>query len=569
MNTKLDTAEPEIQHYKGYLGNPLLKRTGIKIEWTEHSVKEYIKCSKDPIYFIETYMKVVHVDRGLIPLKLYDYQKELVLTLHENRQTIICFPRQSGKSTSVVAYLLWYILFNDHIVVALLANKAPTAREILGKAQTAYIHLPKFLQQGVVEWNKGSIVLENGSRAIAESTSSDAIRGFSVNMLILDEVAQIEHWEEFSTSVIPTISSGNSTKIVQLSTPFGLNHFYKTWKEAQNGENGYKPLMIHWGQTPGRDEAWKKTTLKALNNDILKFSQEYECEFLGSSGTLIAGWKLKELTHMRPLTAHDGLTQYFTPIKGHFYTMTADTSEGKGLDYSTFHVIDITTMPYQQSCTFRSNITTPGDFAQIMFTTALAYNNATILVEAESLGPEVSRIIQSDLEYEYILFTESGGPHGKKLSGGFGRGSDAGIKMSPKVKSTGCSLLKLLIEQNQLIINDFHTIEELSRFAKKGKTYQAEVGAHDDLCMALVVFSWLSSQPYFKELTNINTLNRLRDKNDEQVYEELVPFGFYSENSEDEKLGMKVLSTDAAIFGKWLAESPDMTPRQARTVANF
>jgi Terminase large subunit, T4likevirus-type, N-terminal len=273
-------SEVKYINYKGYMGNPLLKRPGVEIEWTPETVAEYAKCAKDPIYFIETYIKIVHVDFGLIPFLLRDYQKQIILGIHENRRVIMVLPRQSGKSTAVIGYILWYILFNNHVNAALLANKAPTAREILSKLQLAYIHLPKFLQQGIIEWNKGSIILENGSRAFADATSSDAIRGYAINLLVLDEAAHVEGWEAFSTSVLPTITSGTTTKVVQISTPFGLNHFYKTWMDAQPNSkqpNGYYPIQVHWRQVPGRDDKWMKETLQTLNNDMDKFAQEYEC----------------------------------------------------------------------------------------------------------------------------------------------------------------------------------------------------------------------------------------------------------------------------------------------------
>lgn len=547
--------DANIENYRGYLGNSLLKRSGVQMEWTEELVSEYIKCSKDPIYFIETYMKIVNVDKGLVNFNLYSYQKEVITAIHENRRTILCFPRQSGKSTSVIGYVLWYILFNDNVTVAILANKGKTAREVMNKAQKAYLHLPKFLQQGVELWNQGQIILENGSRAMADSTSSDAIRGWSCNMIIMDEVAQIEHWTEFSTSVIPTISSGKTTKIVQLSTPYGLNHFYKTWMEAQDPNskdyNGYYPIKINWWETPGRDQHWKEETLKELNNDVDKFRQEYEVEFMGSSGTLINGKKLQELVKRVPLLENEGLHKYFQPIRGHFYIMTIDVSEGKGMDNSAFQIIDITSMPYQQVCTYESNKITPDEFAQICFEFAKQYNQASVLVEYENLGPEVASILHDDLEYPNILFTESAGQAGKRLSEGGSKTAEKGLKMSRTVKATGCSLLKLLIEQDQLIINDFQTIFELSRFSKKGKSYEAESGNHDDLISCLIVFSWLSNQPFFKELTDINTISKLRDKNIQEINDDITPFGFIDDHTDSNPNPIFVNYKDQ-VFTDWL-----------------
>jgi hypothetical protein len=285
-------------HWRGFKNNPKLKKMGTPFEWTEQGIKEYAKCAKDPIYFIEHYMKIIHGDLGLISFKLRGYQRDMIKSIHDSRRVIMCMARQSGKSTAMVGYILWYILFNEHVTAALLANKEKTALEILAKAHLAYMHLPLFLQQGIKEWNKGSIVLENGSRVIGDATSADAVRGYAINLLVLDEAAHVENWDQFSTSVIPTISSMKTSKIVQISTPKGLNHFYQTWINAQPDSkrpNGYVPIMVTWQQVPDRDEAWRKTALEELNYDEDKFAQEYAGEFLGSSGTLIAGWKLKEL----------------------------------------------------------------------------------------------------------------------------------------------------------------------------------------------------------------------------------------------------------------------------------
>jgi hypothetical protein len=530
---KIELPDQEVQmlDYRGYRGDQTLKRAGVKIEWTRELMVEYKKCSLDPIYFIENYMKVVHPDHGLVEFKLRVYQRRLIKNIHENKRCITTMARQAGKSTAVVGYLLWYILFNKHKLVMLLANKAPTAREILGKAQLAFSQLPKFLQQGVVEWNKGSMVLENGCRALAEATSSDSIRGFTANILILDETAHIEQWEEFSKSTLPTIAAGNTSKIVMISTPNGMNHFWSYWNLAQYWKtapkdlppgvrwNKYIPLLVTWKDVPGREEEWYQDTLAEMNFDQDKFNQEYECQFLGSSGTLIAGWKLKELANevripLVPVQRDHGLYEYVRPVKGHVYAMTADVSEGKGLDYSAFHVVDITETPYTQVSVFRSNQSTPGDFAEIMYRTAKAYNNAYILVEYENMGPVVAWEIFGEFDY------------GKRVTFRSGKAVDQGIKMTPLTKQQGCSLLKLLVEQNQLKLSDYHTIQELSRFSKKNNKFQAEEGATDDLVMALVVFGWLSNQQYFKDLTNIDIIKSLRDKNPDQIEEELIPFGF-------------------------------------------
>ena len=523
-----------IDNLKGYKGNINLKGINQEIDWTPELVSEYIKCYNDPIYFIETYMKIINVNEGLVSFKLYDYQKEMINGFKENRFNIITTARQSGKSTTTCGFILWYIIFQSEKTVALLANKGDTAREILSRIQLAFQHLPKWLQQGVREWNKGSLELENNSRVIAAATSASAIRGYTINLLFIDEAAFIDNWEEFFTSVYPTISSGSDTKVVLVSTPNGLNHFYSIWINAKENRNNYFHMEVLWQNVPGRDEQWKNDTLAAMNFDTEKFNQEYSCEFLGSSSTLISGWKLKELIHMNPLTEKEGLIQYYQPDKEHVYMIICDVSRGKGLDYSAFQVIDVTKMPYQQVCVFRSNKTSPVDYSQIIHKVARGYNNAAVLIEINDIGEQVSTSLHYDFAYDNVLFTENAGRSGKRITAGFGgKGVDKGIRTTRTVKSVGCSILKLLIEQNQLIINDFNTINELSTFSKKGKSYEAESGKNDDLVMCLVLFAWLSDQSYFREYTDINTLSFLREKTEEDIEQDVAPFGFILDGRED------------------------------------
>jgi len=535
---------------KGYNGNALLKRTSQNIEWTEGLVAEYVKCSQDVVYFTETYMKIISIDKGLINFKLWKEQKEMLKSMADNRFTIIATARQVGKSTTTCAFILWYIIFHADKTVALLANKGDTAREIMGRIQLGYQYLPAWLQQGVKEWNKGSMVLENNSRVLAAATSSDNIRGYSINLLFIDEAAFIENWDTFFTSVYPTISSGKESKIILVSTPNGLNHFYALWTNALEKRNGYNAIKILWNQVPGRDEDWKQQTLASMNFDQEKFEQEYCVEFMGSSGTLISGWKLKELIHQIPLQSKDGLNQYVVPEPNHIYTLVADVSRGKGLDYSAFSVIDVTTMPYKQVCVYRNNMITPIDYADVIFRIARTYNNAAVLVEINDIGEQVGHALHYDFEYDSVLMTENAGRAGKRISSGFNSGNiDRGIRTTKPVKASGCSILKLLIEQNQLIINDFHTIEELSTFSRKKQSYEAEEGKHDDLVMPLVLFAWLSDQQYFKDYTNINTLIKLREKSEEDIMNDLLPFGFINDGRNDLVEDLDLPSTWNWMYG--------------------
>lgn len=510
-----------------YNGNPNLKRSGVQVNWSLEMVQEWVKCSQDVVYFVSKYMKIVNLDRGLISFEPYDYQVEMLKAMQEERYCIFSTSRQAGKSTVTCGFILWYIIFHSDKNVALLANKAETAREILSKVQLAYQHLPKWLQHGVLEWNKGSFHLENNSKVLATATSSDNIRGFSINLLFIDEAAFVDNWNEFFTSVYPTVSSGKTTKVILVSTPRGLNHFWAIWQNAIENRNGYKPIMVKWDRVPGRDEEWRQKTLAGLNFDTEKFAQEYEVEFAGSSSTLVGGWKLKELVHQLPLHTREGLSKYAEPITGHSYVCIADVSRGKGLDYSAFSIIDVSKMPYIQVCTYKNNLITPVDYADILHRVCKSYNSAAVLVEVNDIGEQVSTSLHYDFEYENILSTESAGRAGKRITSGFGSNIDRGVRTTKSVKSVGCSILKLLIEQNQLIVNDFDTISELSTFSRKGVSYEAESGKHDDLVMGLVLFAWLSDQMYFKELTSINTLAKLREKTDEEMAQDLTPFGFF------------------------------------------
>lgn len=519
-----------------YRGNTNLKPKGVSIEWTDELISEYMKCAADPIYFAENYVKVVHPDRGLELIKLYDYQKRIIKSYLNGRFTVVNTSRQAGKTTTATIIILHYILFNEYKTVALTANKGDSAREILSRIQIGFENLPKWLQQGVVEWNKGSVYLENGCKVFAGATSSSSIRGQTVQLLYIDETAFVENWDEFFSSVFPTITAGKDTKVLLTSTPNGLNHFYKIFEGAKKNKNGYKFIEVPWWEVPGRDEQWKKETLEGMNFNMQKFEQEFCCEFQGSSGTLIDGATLKLLEHKEPILDKDGLKLYKQPQLDHIYACICDVSRGKGLDYSAFHIIDVTEMPYEQVCTFRDNMVTPLDYAEIIFRTSKSYNDAMILVETNDIGGQVVDSLHEDFMAENIIYTESAGRAGKRISPLFGgaKARERGIRTTKSVKGLGCSMAKLLIEQFQLKINDWNTIQELSTFSKKGPSYEAEPGCNDDMVMGLVLFSWMTDQAYFKELTDINTLQHLRDNNEEKMMETLMPFGFYDSGHDDD-----------------------------------
>ena len=536
---------PSVQE-RGYNGNINLKRKGTPIEFTQDMVGEFIKCANNPTYFSEKYIQIVHVDRGLIPIKLYDYQKDIVEKITNNRRVAVVTSRQAGKTTTAVAVILHYVLFNEHKTCALLANKGDAAREILDRIKIAYEALPKWLQQGVIEWNKGSVEFENGCKIIAGATSSSAIRGKSISFLYIDETAFVENWDEFFASVFPTISSGKTTKMLYTSTPNGLNHFYKTCEGAKADTNGFEYVEVPWQKVPGRDEAWRKETLAAMDQDTQKFSQEFECGFLGSSGTLIEGGKLKSLVPRTPVGQTQHMKVYEKPQKDHTYVCVVDVARGKGLDYSAFQIIDVTEMPYRQVCMFKDNMITPIDYAEIIYRSIKSYNEAYTLVEVNDIGEQVSETLHYEFEVETLMFTESAGRSGKRISTGFSKKADKGIRTTKAVKSVGCNMLKMLVEQDQLILNDFDTINELSTFSRKGNSYEAESGCHDDLVMGLVLFAWMTDQLFFKEITNINTVNELRQRNEEELAESLLPIGFndYDSNSDSNPVPVSVGDDD-------------------------
>jgi len=510
-----------------YKGNPNLKSAQVRHEYTEDQVTEFLKCSDDPIYFIQKYVKIVSIDEGLVPFDLYPFQKDIVGTFHKNRFTICKLPRQSGKSTTILSYLIHYVIFNPTVNVAILANKASTARDLLSRLQLAYEHLPQWLQMGVMNWNKGSLELENGSKILAASTSASAVRGGSYNIIFLDEFAFVPSniAEQFFSSVYPTISSGQTSKVMIVSTPRGMNMFYKMWVDAENKRNEFVPIEVHWSEVPGRDDAWKEQTIK--NTSEQQFLQEFECSFLGSVDTLISPQKIQQIPYHDPIESNAGLDVYEKPIKGHQYCMTVDVSRGGSNDYSAFVVLDITQMPYKLVAKFRDNEIKPLIFPDIIYRTAKSYNESQILVEINDIGGQIADALHHDMAYENIIMTQMRGRLGQIVGSGFGDGqTDLGVRTTKQVKRIGCSNLKQLIEGDKLLLADFDIIAEMSTFVQKGSSFEAEEGATDDLMMCLVFFSWLTDQQYFKDLTDEDIRKRLYESQRENIEADMAPFGF-------------------------------------------
>ena len=518
-----------------YLGNPNLKKANTQIEFTQEQILEFVACRHDPVYFAKKYIKIVSLDEGLVNFNLYPFQEKLVKNFHENRFNICKMPRQTGKSTTCVSYLLHYAVFNDNVNIAILANKASTARDLLGRLQLAYENLPKWMQQGILAWNKGSLELENGSKILAASTSASAVRGGSYNVIFLDEFAFIPNHiaDQFFASVYPTISSGQSTKVIIVSTPHGMNHFYRMWHDSEKGKNEYIPTDVHWSEVPGRDEKWRQQTI--ANTSEAQFKVEFECEFLGSVDTLIAPSKLRNLVYENPRTSNAGLDVYVEPEQKHDYLITVDVARGVEKDYSAFVVVDISKFPHKVVAKYRNNEVKPMLFPSIIYDVAKSYNDAFILCEVNDIGDQVASIINYDLEYENLLMCSMRGRAGQVVGQGFsGKKTQLGVKMSKTVKKVGSLNLKTIIETDKLLFSDYNILSELTTFIQKNNSFEAEEGCNDDLAMCLVIYAWLVQQDYFKELTDQDVRKRLYDEQKNQIEQDMSPFGFMSDGLEDD-----------------------------------
>ena len=528
----------------GYLGNSSLKRIEVQHSYTEEEVLELARCAGDPTYFIDNYCYIVTLDHGLQPFKLYDCQKEKIQVIHNNRKVIIMEGRQQGKTSTSAAYILWYTLFQDSKTVAILANKATTAREIISRYQLMYENLPLWMQQGIKTWNKGDVELENGSIVFTAATTGAGIRGKSVNLLYIDEAAIIPNTiaEAFFTAVYPVISAGQTTKILITSTPLGYNHFWKFWNDAMNKNNDFVPMFIPYNRIPGRDEAWALEQKRQLGE--LKYNQEVLCKFLGSSLTLIDSATIEYMSTLPTVYSKDGLDLYEFPVKAerddnevligkpHTYVIVADTAQGVGGDYSAFVIIDIAEVPYKLVGKFRDNSIAPMLYPSVIHKVAKDFNNAYVLLEVNT-SEQVAYILQSELEYENLLYVTKTGK-GQKVTGGFGGSgrTSFGVVTDKRVKRIGCFTFKSLIEEKKLLIPDPDVISELSTFIEHRGSYQADDGYHDDLVMPLVLFSWLTTNPYFRDLNDVNLREAMYQERIKQIEEDVIPFGFMSDGQD-------------------------------------
>jgi hypothetical protein len=529
-----------------YLGNPLIKGSGIQIEYTKEQLQEYLLCSQDPVYFMEKYMKIVTLDQGLIPIQLYDFQKDIVRTVHANRFTICKIPRQSGKTTVLIGEVVHQIVFNPNYKVAILANKLKTATDIMDRLKLVYENLPKWMQQGVVEWNKTSISLENGSKVVASSTSSSAVRGSSYNFLLLDEFAFVPDQiaEDFFASVYPTITAGKTTKTVIVSTPNGMNLFHKLWMNAKNGRSEFVPVEAHWWQVPGRDEKFKKETIK--NTSERHWTSEYECHFLGSQDTLIKASKIASLTFAEPIAqSPDGLAVYENPKPNRLYMCLVDTSRAVGQDYHAMTMVDVTEVPYKVVAKYRNNQLPAAVYPNVIYSVANKYNGAYVLIEINDVGQQVADILRDDMEYDNMIEIVIKGKKGQKMGIAFGGAKTYnGVKMSASIKKIGCMALKEMIETDKLILNDYDIISEFSTYISKANSYEASTGYHDDLVSTLVMFGWVTTQPYYKDIVDLDVRRRLYEEKLKKIEEDLTPFGFFSDAIDDEAETVRQLAEE-------------------------
>ena len=527
---------PIINNTEGYLGNPNVKRDGVQQNWTQEQINEYARCMKDAAYFAKKYLKVISLDEGLVPFELYPYQEKMFEHFNDNRFSIVLACRQSGKSISSVAYLLWFALFHSEKTIAVLANKGATSREMLARITLMLENTPFFLQPGCKSLNKGSIEFSNNSRIIASATSGSSIRGMSINLLYLDEFAFVENDGEFYTSTYPVVSAGKDTKIIVTSTANGIgNIFHKLWEGAVQGTNDFKPFRVDWWDVPGRDEEWKKQTI--ANTSELQFNQEFGNTFHGTGNTLISADVLLSLKAGTPVYTQNGVKVYKRPEQNHDYQIFVDVAKGRGMDYSTFNVIDVSTQPFEQVAVYRDNLISPLLLPDIIYKYAKTYNEAWIIVESNDQGSVVCNGLYYDLEYENV-FVESAV-----------KANAIGVNMNKKVKRIGCSNMKDLIEQKRINIQDADTIIELSTFVGKGQSYEASDNNHDDLVMNLVLFGWFTATPFFSEMTNIELKDMLYAEKAKAIEDDLLPFGIISGQNEIDEPESFVQGGDRWVMG--------------------
>lgn len=519
-----------------------------------------MKCQNDPVYFISNYVKITSLDEGIIKFQPWKFQEDVIDSLEKNRFVIAKLPRQSGKSTVIICgYFLWYILFHTDVSVALLANMEETAIMLLDRLKQSFELLPMFLKQGVEKWDQKLIKLANKARVRAAATSASAIRGDTFNIVFLDEFAFVPAniAEEFMASVFPVISSGKTTKLFIVSTPNGYNLFYKIFTQATEGKNSYKSLAYTWrdvffarnpNATQEEAEKWRTETIQNMGNNLQKFQQEFECDFMGSANTLIAPWKLAQLSFRDPIETRGKLRIYKKPIymseegPAHIYQVTVDVAQGQQSDSSVINVTDISVNPFEQCAVFQDDSIKPAQLAPVVRDLARYYANAYILVEINGEGLSVADMIATDLEYENVMMVYPHPKKGQRLSQGSTPKARMGLKTSELTKRIGATGLKSLIENDRMIIYDYETMHQLTTFVGKPNKknnnfiYEAEVGNHDDCVIPLVLLGWLTMQQDYENYVGLSMRKELMAMKDPVILEPPFP-GFFDDSAGPRVLG--------------------------------
>lgn len=530
-----------------YNANPYLKRAFVNLQFSNWQVDEIIKCMNDPYYFFENYYYVKTPDGIEMLFNPYKYQRLMLDTMLHERFVICRMARQSGKSTIVIAYMLWNILFHQNRDLAILSKTEKDSIGLLTRIKFAYEKLPKWMQQGITRFDQTKIELENKSSITAAATTSAAARGSSYYCVFLDEFAFVpgNMAEEFYTSVYPTISAGKNTKIFIVSTPNGMNLFYRMFDDAERRKSTFVPITFDWTVVPGRDETWKIREIKNIGQE--KFDQEYAVQFLGSVNTLIGSQAMHELKKLQiqPIDKRNGLDIFDYVVPGRKYIITVDTSEGVGKDYSAFSVIDVTEKPYVLVAKYRNNREPILTYPNIILSVARRYNDAYVLIEVNDLGSQIASTMFYQFSYDNLICTNTstGSKYGQVAVLGNGKNKRLGLKMSQSTKRVGCANIKDIIESGQLIIRDFDYLVELSNFVKTKDSFAAKEGETDDLVMTLVMFGWLAKQDVFSSMTKTDIQRDWKNQK-EEIH---LPFPIRRDYSE---LNNRYIDRDGCVWEK-------------------
>ena len=482
-------------------GNPNLRGNGEQIEYSEQMIQEYIRCKEDIFHFAETYFKIISIDEGERTIELREYQKKILKTITnpDKRFFAVLSGRQIGKSTISTIYLLHTLLFNADQTIAIATNKEPTSMEILKRVAFAYQNLPLFLQAGIITFNKKQIECDNNSRIIISSTTSSSLTGHSISLLYLDEFSKIPEnmARDFQDSVFPTIYSAKKSRILIVSTPKGMNHWYNIWCGAVDNTNGFVPIKINWREIPGRDEKFKSDIIQKYG--LLHWRQEYAAVFIGTSQTLIDPDVLEQHRPKEPIEYRYGysLKIYELPKKGCLYAIGVDVSQGVGADNSAMQILKINSKnSIEQVATYTSNDISVDNFAERCIEVSKLYNEAILVIENNGFGAIVITRIWWGFEYENVFCPSS---------------KEIGFSAQKATKFNGNVALRRYFDNRWISISDTETIFELSRYEEvKDNIFKAAGGAKDDRVMSLLwVVYYVES--YFDDGRDINF--KINDKN--------------------------------------------------------